>query len=227
MLSLSKERREQRLQCFEGTMLTRRSYNVALCGTLLYGILVNYIICQYFSDFALSLNPIAFLIGYLISALAGCFISAISKNPLVSFLGYNLVVLPCGLSISIAVEEYGGIDSAVVTEAFLITLCITAAMTLLAIAFPQACSKLGGILFASLIGLILARLVMMIFGLYSITVSWIGAVIFSLYIAYDVWRSQRFPATLDNAVDSALDIYLDIINLFLELLEIFGRHSDD
>ena len=109
----------------------------------------------------------------------------------------------------------------------MITLCITAAMTLFAIVCPQFCSKLGGILFASLIGLILARLVMLIFGMYSIAAAWIGAVIFSLYIAYDVWRSQRYPLTLDNAIDSALDIYLDIINLFLELLEILGRYKDD
>ena len=57
------------------------------------------------------------------------------------------------------------------------------AMTLFAIVCPQFCSKLGGILFASLIGLILARLVMLIFGMYSIAAAWIGAVIFSLYIA--------------------------------------------
>ena len=46
-----------------------------------------------------------------------------------------------------------------------------------------------------------------------------------MYIAYDVWRSQQFPPTMDNAIDSALDIYLDIINLFIDLLEIFGNKS--
>ena len=66
-----------------------------------------------------------------------------------------------------------------------------------------------------------------ILGRQNIAVSWIGAVVFSLYIAYDVWRSQKFPPTLDNAVDSALDIYLDIANLFLELLEIFGKYKDE
>ena len=153
--------------------------------------------------------------------------SGLSHNPVISFIGYNLVVLPCGMSISIAIEAYGGLDSGIVVEAFMITLCITAAMTLFAVICPQFCSKLGGILFASLIGLILARLVMLIFGMYSIAAAWIGAVIFSLYIAYDVWRSQRYPLTLDNAIDSAFDIYLDIINLFLELLEILGRYKDD
>lgn len=227
MMSLSKERKERRLQSYDGMMMTRRGYNAALCGLLLYGIAANFIICKYFTDAVAALNPTAFLIGYLVCAIIGCLMSGLSHNPVISFIGYNLVVLPCGMSISIAVEAYGGLDSGIVVEAFMITLCITAAMTLFAIICPQFCSKLGGILFASLIGLILARLVMLIFGMYSIATAWIGAVIFSLYIAYDVWRSQRYPLTLDNAIDSALDIYLDIINLFLELLEILGKYKDD
>ncbi|MCR5192464.1 MAG: Bax inhibitor-1 family protein, partial [Bacteroidales bacterium] len=49
--------------------------------------------------------------------------------------------------------------------------------------------------------------------------------LFSGYIGYDVAKSQAYPKTLDNAVDSALDIYLDIINLFIRLLSILGRRE--
>ena len=38
MMSLSKERKERRLQSYDGMMMTRRGYNAALCGLLLYGI---------------------------------------------------------------------------------------------------------------------------------------------------------------------------------------------
>nr|MCR5618576.1 Bax inhibitor-1 family protein [Lachnospiraceae bacterium] len=51
---------------------------------------------------------------------------------------------------------------------------------------------------------------------------WIGAALFSGYIGYDFWRAQQFPKTLDNAVDCAVDIYLDIINLFLRILRILA-----
>lgn len=227
MVNISKERREKRFLATSGAMMTRRQYNTALCGVLLYGLIANLIICAYFGDVAATVNPVVFLIGYLICALVGCAMSAFSANPFVSFVGYNLVVLPSGFVVSMAVQEYGGLGSEVVTQAFLITLCITATMTLLAIAFPEFCSKLGGVLFASLLGLIIAKLILMILGKQNIVTSWIGAVIFSLYIAYDVWRSQKFPPTLDNAIDSAMDIYLDIVNLFLELLEIFGKYKDD
>ena len=50
--------------------------------------------------------------------------------------------------------------------------------------------------------------------------------VFSLYIGFDVWRSQQFPKTVDNAVDCALDIYLDLANLFIRLLSILARKDD-
>ena len=54
-----------------------------------------------------------------------------------------------------------------------------------------------------------------------------SAGIFSLYIGYDYQRAQFYPPTVDNAVDCALDIYLDIINLFLDILRILARSSRD
>ena len=104
MMSLSKERKERRLQSYDGMVMTRRGYNAALCGLLLYGIAANFIICKYFTDAVETLNPTAFLIGYLVCAIIGCLMSGLSHNPVISFIGYNLVVLPCGMSISIAIE---------------------------------------------------------------------------------------------------------------------------
>ena len=227
MTNLSKERREERLRAYGGKNVSRRKYNSVLCGTLLYGIFVNVLICIYLGDFAMQIQPIPFFIAYFVCVLTGTIMSAKSANPAVSFLGYNLVVAPCGFTVSIAVQRYGGLTSETVTQAFLITLIIVAAMTLLSIIAPNFCCRLGGILFFSLIGVVLARIVMMLLGRYSIVESWISAVLFSLYIAYDVWRSQKFPPTVDNAIDSALDIYIDIVNLFLSLLEILGSRDSD
>ena len=75
MMSLSKERKERRLQSYDGMMMTRRGYNAALCGLLLYGIAANFIICKYFTDAVEALNPTAFLIGYLVCAIIGCLMS--------------------------------------------------------------------------------------------------------------------------------------------------------
>ena len=52
---------------------------------------------------------------------------------------------------------------------------------------------------------------------------WIVAAIFCGYIGVDWGRANRIERTLDNAVDSAASLYLDIINLFLRVLRILSR----
>lgn len=49
--------------------------------------------------------------------------------------------------------------------------------------------------------------------------------IFCCYIGFDISLAKSRPKTLDNAVDSACGLYLDIINLFIRLLAIFGRND--
>ena len=51
--------------------------------------------------------------------------------------------------------------------------------------------------------------------------------IFAGYLGFDWARAQTYPKTLDNAVDSAADIYVDIVNLFIRLLRLFARSRED
>ena len=55
---------------------------------------------------------------------------------------------------------------------------------------------------------------------------YIVALIFCGFIGFDWARAQVFPKTLDNAVDSAADIYVDVANLFIRILAITGKSSD-
>jgi len=48
-------------------------------------------------------------------------------------------------------------------------------------------------------------------------------VIFCGYVGVDWGRANQVPKTVDNAVDSAAALYMDIINLFLRILRILGR----
>ena len=88
---------------------------------------------------------------------------------------------------------------------------------------PELFSRLGGALIGVLIGLIVAEVVLLLFGVRQEITDWIAAGLFSLYIGYDLYRSQQFEKTVDNAVDCALDLYLDIANLFIRILSIMGR----
>ena len=137
-----------------------------------------------------------------------------------------LIVLPVGLVVSISVYYYGGLSSPVVYQAFVLTACIAVIMTVLSGIFPDFFAKLGGMLLASLFAIIIGSALCMFLGWSTYYLSIFAAAIFSLYIGYDMYRAQRYPKTADNAVDCAVDIYLDIINLFLRLLRILGRRRN-
>ena len=225
MASFAAKRREDRLNTFYNTeeFISAQRYNLLLCGAVLWGILINFILCVTVGNVYRFMNPLPFFIGYIVLLIAGMLISTKSHNPVVSFIGYNMVVVPMGLVISTIVELYGGVQSEIVEEAFLITLCVTFAMTFFAVAKPELCEKMGGVLLPCLLGLVVAEIIMMIVGYQNILTAWIGAILFSLYIAFDVHRSQQFAKTADNAIDCAIDIYMDIAYLFLRVLQILAN----
>ena len=227
-LLLGQAARRARLEAvYEADQLIgARAYNGVMLGVLLWGLIINVLLCFTVGDVYRYVDPIVFFIGYLVCAIAGTVIAGKSHKPLVSFLGYNLVVIPFGLTISTMVAAYGGIGSRVVADAFLYTLLITAGMGGAALAFPELFDRLGGALFGTLIGLVVCELLLLVFRVNQSVTDWIAAGLFSLYIGYDLHRSQQFAKTLDNAVDCALDIYLDIANLFLRLLRLLSRKKD-
>ncbi len=228
MANMGKERRMERMNAYvnANAIVSDRTYNLIMGGTVLYGIAVNIILCNLVGNVYMYISPIMFMLAYFVLCFAGIFIANKSQNPAVSFLGYNMVVVPFGLVISTLVEAYGGISSSLVTDAFYFTALITAIMVFASLAFPSVFDRMGGFLFVSLIALLICGIFAMFMpGMYTIY-SYAAAAIFSLYIGYDFHRSQMFPRTVDNAIDCALDIYIDIANLFVRLLQIFGRSND-
>ncbi len=218
-------RREERMILAPDVQeIDARTYNLVLGSVVLYGLIVNIIICATMGNSMRYVNPLYLIIGYLVCAFAGMMMSSKSDNPVISFIGYNLVVVPSGLVVSVSVSIYvmeGAGD--IVLQAILYTTVITACMIGLSIAIPEFFSKIGGLLLGALIGLVLAELIN-IFFLHKDQsfIAWIGAAIFSLYIGYDYWKAQQYPKTVDNAIDCAVDIYLDILNLFLRILRVLG-----
>ena len=226
------ERKEARMneKVDASAIMSVRAYNAAIGVVVLYGILVNILICAYGSDYAMrllgSVNPIILLIVYLALVFGGSFMALKSHNPLISFLGYNMIVLPLGLVLSITVSGYGGIGNEVVIDAFMYTLGITLVIIGTSCIVPQLFLRMGGFLFAGLLGMLIVELVAHLFFGGTNWTSYAFAAIFSLYIGYDVQRAQLYPRTLDNAIDSAIDIYLDITNLFIRILSIIGNKDN-
>ena len=220
-------RKEERLGSGLFDAISARQYNTLLCAVLLYGFVANAAMVYFLSEPIMLLAAKAqwwmLLVGYLVCSLAGIFIAARSTNPWVSFAGYNLVVLPIGMLLALLLP---GLSAAVVTKALTLTAIVALTMTVLAIARPQVFLGLGRTLLIGLVvGLVAELVATFLLGYRGSLFDWLFVLIFSGYIGYDVAKAQAYPKTSDNAVDCALDIYLDIINLFIRLLSILSREN--
>ena len=137
-----------------------------------------------------------------------------------------------GLTLGVIVWAYlqtpGG--STAVASAFLSASAMFGAAAIYGGVTKRDLTKLGGILFMGLIGLIVASLVNIFLG--SSQVNWIisvlGVVLFTAITAWDVQRISRGDLAAvtgspeKGAVLGALSLYLDFINLFLFMLRLFG-----
>lgn len=204
-------------------LLDAKTYNMAITACLFWGFLVNFIICRYFTDFFYNMNPFLFLIGYFVCAFAGIHIVKKSDTALPAFLGYNLMALPVGGVLSVFLVGY---STTIVQFAFLATALVTLIMGVMSYIYPQAFLSMGKALGISLISVIVVELLMtLIFRSYMGLIDYIVALIFALYIGYDLARSQRKAFTYVNAIGCAAELYLDIINLFMRIVSILGRNS--
>lgn len=220
-------RKQLRLESGEADRLSARTYNLALTGLLAYGLLLNAVIVYYFAyplmNALQGVSPWVLLLGYLVPTLLGIFMAAKSSNPMVSFIGYNLVVLPIGIMLALIIP---GVPAGIVVKAMTLTGMVTVTMTLLSLIAPQVFLGLGRtLLIALVVGLVAELIATFLLGYRGQLFDWFFVLLFSGYIGYDVAKSQAYPKTLDNAVDSALDIYLDVINLFIRLLRILGSRD--
>lgn len=206
----------------DGELISDGSYNLVIGLALCWGFLVNWWMVKSIPAASIAaIPPLAFFIGYFASCLLGVYLFNTSKKPMVSFIGYNLVVIPFGLVINVVVARY---DPSLVLEAMRVTGTVTAVMMLLGSLFPALFKKMHGALTVALIGVIIVELVdIFVFKKQHGIIDWIVVLIFCGYVGYDWGRANNIPKTLDNAVDSAAALYMDIINLFLRILRILGR----
>lgn len=210
----------------EGRMLgelSGRAYNLILGGTLLWGFLVNAVICLFFRDAVFAIPPTVLLIGYLICAVVGVMMSVRSKSPAVSFIGYNLVVLPLGAVLTVLVSAY---DPDVVLLTMLVTSIVVLGITVLSTAFPRLFLSMAPALGITLLLVLIANLVCALIGLAPAWLDWVVTLIFCGYVGFDYSRAQTKLKTLDNAIDSACELYVDIVNIFIRLLAIMNRSSE-
>tara|TARA_B100000029_G_scaffold515693_1_gene624020 strand:+ start:1265 stop:2011 length:747 start_codon:yes stop_codon:yes gene_type:complete len=119
-----------------------------------------------------------------------------------------------------------------IVRVFFISAATFGAMSLYGYTTKRDLTKLGGFLFMGLIGIIIASLVNMFIGSTALqfAISIIGVLVFVGLTAYDTQTIKNMYYAGDSsdiggkkALMGALRLYLDFINLFILLLQLFGQ----
>lgn len=158
-----------------------------------------------------------------------------SSRAKLAFIIYSIVT---GITLSGIFYIY---NSIIITKAFVTASLTFGVMALYGYVTKKDLSGIAKVLMMLLVGIIIVRLVNIVFALFGIysgsldlIISYVSVIVFAGLTAWDTqkikliyYQGQGNDAFLEKAaIWGALALYLDFINLFLELLRIFGRSRD-
>lgn len=140
-----------------------------------------------------------------------------------SLLSYNIFTFLTGLTLTplLGVLVISG-QTSVIFQALLGTAIVVGGVTLYTFITKNDFMKYSTIMFWILIALVLVSLVNLFLGssLLSLVISWISIIVFSIFIIID---TQEVLYTDIEPLDAAMNLYLDIINIFVSLLNILSN----
>ncbi len=130
-----------------------------------------------------------------------------------------------GVSISATVNYYSATDPTAVRQAFGATALFVGVLGAGGYSIRRDLSFLYRILFGLLLVLLVAGIVLIFVHMQALYTVWavVGLGIFGLYTVVDFNRLRR--AGKDQAIPLAAGIFIDVLNIFLFFLQLFGRSS--
>lgn len=217
----------------EGTM-SRQTFSFLLAAFTAIGIAF----CAFFSTLSMDWDIkswsgwgiLGFFVAILASAIVGSLIANASDNPIISCFGFALVAGPFGLMLGPVVASY---TTASVLRVLALTVLMTLILGVIGAVTPKDLSGWANWLFGGLVILLLGLFAVPVMGLLGLPVEgamtvldWAGLVLFGAFVIFDLNRAMRVAYTLDNAVDCALAVFVDMVNIFIRLLAIMGTSND-
>jgi FtsH-binding integral membrane protein len=150
-------------------------------------------------------------------------------SPMAARLTFLVYAATVGVTLSTIFLAY---TSTSITRVFFITGSMFLVMAIIGYLTKVDLSKLGFILLMGLVGIIIATIVNIFLRSDSLQtiISYLGVIIFLGLTAYDVQKIKQLYAQFGKAgniaILGALSLYLDFLNLFMFILEIFGVSRD-
>jgi uncharacterized protein len=146
-------------------------------------------------------------------------------------LAYWVFALLMGVSLSSIFWVYTGTS---IARVFFITAASFGALSLYGYTTKRNLSGMGSFLFMGLIGIVIASIVNMFLASSALqfAISVIGVLVFAGLTAYDTQQIKEMYLAVDDseiigkkAIMGALRLYLDFINMFMMLLQLFGNRN--
>lgn len=220
------------MMCYNGGKEEFEMKNVLpkVFGWMSLGLLITFL-----TGYMLSLNPeilmnlsgTKWIIILIIELGLVIFLSAkINKmNPLTAKLAFLLYSFVSGVTFGTIFIVY---ELTSIIFIFLITAIIFAFFAFIGFVTKKDLSKMGSFLLMALIGSIICLIINMFTqsSMFDLIISIIIVLVFVGFTAYDMQKIKTLQNTMneDNlAIYGALTLYLDYINIFIELLKLFGE----
>lgn len=149
-----------------------------------------------------------------------------TMTAIVCFLLYSFLT---GLTFSILLV---GFELSSVILIFGLTALLFGLFALYGLITKRDLSNLSSILILGIFGTLIVSVINMFLGntLIDIVLSVIGLILFLGLTAYDMQKLKYYQLSISNennaAILGAFELYLDFINIFIKLLNLFGRNRD-
>ena len=209
--------------------ISRRAYNALTYGLVTISFLVlwgTYLFAEGggLERMLSGVGGIVLLVGFVIATIGGTILMTVGKKKQsvgLTFAGYALFSLTFGVTLSLILQRY---DVGTITYAFGITACVSGIFLIAGVVFPQFFSRIGGVLVIGLAAVILVEIVATVFFHASQTIfDYIVIVLFCGFLGYDSYLMANDQPTVPNALFHASNIYLDIINILIRVLDILDN----
>ncbi len=200
--------------------MSPRAYNLAMSALIFLGFCAMGVGAYFtstmsFARMMMSGAALPLVFGSFILTIVGMVMmsAAASKQSVgLSLVGYVIFASTFGLTASFGLANY---DLPTITFVF----------GALGVTFPKFFQRVYGIGFGILLATILVEIVLMFMGVSQTITDLIVIVVFAGFIGYDTYVATTVPPTLPNAVLMASNLFVDIINVFLRILNILGRRD--
>jgi len=178
-------------------------------------------------------NPglfVAALVLTLITIIAMACCESVRRKTPTNFIFLGLFTICEGFLLGVASSTYQA-DEVLLAAGITTFICL--GLTLFSFQTKYDFTTSGGILFCLLMVLVLFSFLLLFMGtskIVTIVYSCLGALLFSAYLVYDtqlmIGGKHQYSISPEEYIFAALNLYLDVINIFLYVLRIIGAARD-